>query len=267
MIFIDPIPEATQLEETYNILGTNYFTALRKLNIDFVKNRYERELRILSRAGASGRVLDVGCATGSFLVAAQAAGFRDAQGIDIAGPSIEYARQIGLGVETGDFTSGMFAAGTFDVLTMWATLEHLPFPGQFVAEAWRVLKPGGILGVSVPNHASVSSRLLGPKYRYVSIHHLNYFTSKTAGQLLEKNGFQILLAETRSINPFVIWQDFWGSTVDLDEQLKESEVSISIKTRPSLAPARWTYKLMDRALLSLGWGDLLLIAARRKFDE
>lgn len=261
MVFINPIPDTTQLEESYNTLGADYFTVPRKLRIDFVRNRYERELRILSRAGAKGKLLDVGCATGSFIIAAQAAGFQDAMGIDIAGPSIEYARQIGLNVKAGDFTSGIFPPVNFDVVTMWATLEHLPFPGQFLAEAHRVLKPAGVLGISVPNHASISSLLLGPRYRYVSVNHLNYFTPQTAREFIQKNGFSVLTAETRSINPFVILQDLQRLRVDLEEQLKESENSIRIKTQPG--PARWIYTLLDHLLLRLGRGDLLLIAARK----
>lgn len=263
MVFINPIPDATQLGDIYNILGSDYFTTPRKLQIDFVKNRYDRELAVLARAGAAGNLLDVGCATGSFIVAAQAAGFQAAQGIDIAGPSIDYARQIGLCVTAGDFASGILPSDSFDVVTMWATLEHLPFPGRFLAEVYRVLKPAGIMGISVPNHASISSRLLGPRYRYVSVNHLNYFTPQTAGKLIEQNGFSLLTVETRSVNPFVILQDLRGLNVDLEEQLNESENSIRIKTRPLLGPARWIYNLLDRLLLCLGRGDLMLIAARK----
>ncbi|HEY3355907.1 MAG TPA: class I SAM-dependent methyltransferase, partial [Polyangia bacterium] len=161
LTYINPVPAADALAAHYARYGREYFTNREKLRQDFAPQRYGRELAFLRRAGARGRLVDVGCATGSFLAAAQGAGFTSTVGVDIAGPSCAYARSLGLDAREGDFTAGFLDEASADTVAMWATLEHLPDPAAFVAAAGRVLGAGGLLVVSVPNMRSLSQLLLG----------------------------------------------------------------------------------------------------------
>ncbi len=262
-VYINPIPEVGCLEINYNQLSFDYFLQKRKRVIDFFPNRYSRELAVLTKAHAKGRLLDVGCATGSFLVAARQDGYADVTGIDIAEPSVHFAQEMGLNAVHGDFSREVFDAGSFDVVTMWATLEHLPSPSRFVEEAFRILKPGGVLAVSVPNYRSLSTRLLGPKYRYIGLAHLNYFSAQTLKLLLARVGFETLRTETRSFNPYVVWMDWWGTRININDMLHETELSVTFKTSRMFAPARIVYRTADVFLNRLGLGDLLLAAARK----
>ena len=265
MVYINPILDEAGISQVYEDYGSSYFTKLEKLEIDFASNRFERELRILR--GVSGRLLDVGCATGSFLVVAKQAGFTNVMGIDIASRSVEYARRIGLTACVGDFTQSIFLEESFDVVTMWATLEHLADPRRFILEAYRVLVPGGFLCVSVPNKESLTQMILGKKDRYVGSDHLNYFDEKTVRQLLQSGGFTVERVETRGINPIVILGDLRSVPVNIERQIHDGKRTLAIKSRRSLGLLRYVHRIVDETLHLLRRGDLLLVRARKPFAE
>jgi 2-polyprenyl-3-methyl-5-hydroxy-6-metoxy-1,4-benzoquinol methylase len=263
VVYINPVPSDDVLAREYDEVSAEYFLDERRLAIDEYPERHAREVELLRCVGAAGRLLDVGCATGSFMMAAKSMGFVHIAGIDIAQPSIAVARQRGFDAVAGSFPARVFPPGSADVITMWNTLEHLTAPCEFVQEAERVLSPGGFLAVSVPNYDSLSVRLLGTRYRYIELAHLNYFNRRTLGRLLTRAGFQIAHAETRSFNPYVVWQDLRGGRTDTEEMIRETQLSRSFKTKTGFAPARLVYSVVDRLLKAIGRGDSLLVAARK----
>jgi 2-polyprenyl-3-methyl-5-hydroxy-6-metoxy-1,4-benzoquinol methylase len=263
LVYISPCPVEQALEEGYEELAGEYYLDERRQAIDTYAERHRRELDLLKRVGASGRLLDVGCSTGSFLMAAPSIGLRDGLGIDIAKQSVDLANQRGVRAVRGEFPAGVLKDQRFDVVTMWNTLEHLPAPAAFLDEAFRVLEPGGWLAVSMPNFDSLSVALLGPKYRYIGVAHLNYFSPSTLGRLLTRCGFITEYTETRSFNPYVVWKDWSGRSPDTEELIHETELSKSFKTQRGFAPARIAYNVVDQTLKLVGKGDSLLMAARK----
>jgi len=61
------------------------------------------------------------------------------------------ARNAGLVVYEGELTDASRPSATYDVVRIWHTLEHVPNPRDVVLEAVRLLKPGGLLVIGVPN--------------------------------------------------------------------------------------------------------------------
>jgi SAM-dependent methyltransferase len=53
-----------------------------------------------------------------------------------------------------------YADGAFDLVVSMDVIEHVPDPRPWLAETWRVLRPGGRLFLTTPNYASVSLRVL-----------------------------------------------------------------------------------------------------------
>lgn len=263
MMYINPGPTPEEISKTYDQTGKVYFTQPDKLRIDFASGRYHRETGLLTRSNAKGRLLDVGCSTGSFLVAAKQADFCDVQGVDIAQPSVEFARRQGLTAHVGDFTQSMFQMAQFDVVTMWATLEHLTNPRDFVNEAYRVLCSGGILAVSVPNMKSLTQVILGRKDRYISVNHLNYFDRRTLRRLLEDAGFRVVRTETHGINPLIIMGDLSAAQASAERQIADSTRTLEVKTKGRFTPVRLAHRLVDQILYWCGRGDLLLMAAQK----
>lgn len=104
------------------------------------------------------------------------------------------------------------APASFDVVTLWATLEHLAFPGVFLDAAHRVLRPYGSVLVTVPNGKALTCRILGRRNRAVCVEHLTYFTAGNLCRLLSDHGFDVDLVLTRMINPKTIVQDLLNRT-------------------------------------------------------
>ena len=111
---------------------------------------WQRRLRFLDRARGK-RLLDVGCAEGAFLEAARDAGF-DVHGTELSPHgAASTAQRLGVPVHCGELIDARFESGSFDVVTLWHVLEHVLHPGETLAEAHRILRPGGSLVVAVPN--------------------------------------------------------------------------------------------------------------------
>ncbi len=147
---------------------------LRRLEL---RRYYATRRRIVERAaGRRGRILDVGCATGNFLDAMRRAGWR-AEGVEPAAEAAAYARErLGLHVITGRLEDAGLPAAAYDAVTLWDVLEHVHEPRATLAEARRLLRPGGALILGLPNPDSLEARLLGPHWIGWDLpRHLNLF--------------------------------------------------------------------------------------------
>ena len=275
-VYITPVPDASALSELYDFIGDDYFTDPRQLSLDFAPDKYGKEIAFTQKvfaklqrsATSTGRLLDVGCATGSFLTAAQELGCRKVQGVDISRPAIEYAQHLGLDTVAADFcTTDRFAPGSYDVITMWSMLEHVPNPLAFVQRAYDLLAPEGLLLTCVPNNASLTARLLGPRSRYVCILHLNYFTATSLAKLLTRARLQILHHQTEGINPLVIWRDLRGTHVDIERAIVDRQDTSVIRNSPSMAPLRWLHAAVNGVLRRTGRGELLLMAGQKRVSN
>jgi SAM-dependent methyltransferase len=107
---------------------------------------------------ARWRLLDVGCNVGNLAFLIRASGVAASQlevtGIDIAGGSVDAAtqRQIkGATFLVGSALDLPFDNGSFDAVTFMEVIEHIPSQSRALAEARRVLKPGGLVLLSTPN--------------------------------------------------------------------------------------------------------------------
>jgi SAM-dependent methyltransferase len=139
-----------------------------------------RQLKIIERyARHPGRVLDVGCASGLFLRCALDAGWH-VEGIEPCEPLAEKARE-NLGAEARVHSSILQEArlpeASFDVVTLWDVLEHVPNPVAFLGFAGSLLKSGGYLFANVPDIDSIQARVFGRRWPLLLPEHLNYFNS------------------------------------------------------------------------------------------
>jgi len=85
------------------------------------------------------------------------------------------------------------SAEVFDRIIVSEVLEHVPIPEKLLAEAFRVLKPGGKLMISVPNAEKIALHLCVHCNRKTPANaHLHSFEKASLGDLLEKQGFRIV---------------------------------------------------------------------------
>ena len=158
-----------------------------------------------------GRLLDVGCATGSFLSLAKQTGW-DCRGVEVSSFAAAQARErSGCEVFNGQFADAPFADGAFDVVTMWDLLEHLPDPVTALRKAGTLLKANGLLLVNTPNEDSLTRRvarflyhgtggwLQAPVNRLYHHYHLYYFSASTLAPLFGEAGFDLIALKTKPI--------------------------------------------------------------------
>jgi SAM-dependent methyltransferase len=136
-----------------------------------------RHLRIVQDSCAPGRLLDVGCASGTFLDCAAKAGW-DVVGVEPATTLAENAAQLLAGrgrVFCAALHQAPLQPASFDAVTLWDVLEHVPQPLEFFCSCARLLRPGGHLFLNVPDLDSWPARLLGSHWPLLLPEHLNYF--------------------------------------------------------------------------------------------
>jgi SAM-dependent methyltransferase len=137
----------------------------------------KRHLRIVQRYTRTGRLLDVGCASGAFLCSAADAGW-SVVGVEPAEVLCAKARQLlgGRGeVLCSPLQHADLPPASFDALTLWDVLEHVPNPLAFMRHCMSLLKPSGYLFANVPDLDSLQARFLGERWPLLLAEHLNYF--------------------------------------------------------------------------------------------
>jgi 2-polyprenyl-3-methyl-5-hydroxy-6-metoxy-1,4-benzoquinol methylase len=150
------------------------------------------EQNVPARTGTPRKLLDIGCASGLFLEAMQSYPGWQVEGVELnqAAAHATSAR-IGVPVFAGPFEQAQYADGAFDAITLWDVLEHLHEPLASLREIRRILRPGGVLFVRVPNAASYVARMCGRYWSgYDLPRHMTLFTPRTLAQALGQAGFR-----------------------------------------------------------------------------
>lgn len=137
-----------------------------------------------------GRALEIGCFDGYLLKLLKDRDW-DCYGIDPAEEVLE-AREFGVKVKRGMFRKGIYKKDQFDLVVMMSLIEHLPDPKAALLEAYRIMKPGGLIAI-VPD-----TLLLLTESGMVDVfshQHITYFGLRTMKTMLEICGFRVLLDE------------------------------------------------------------------------
>lgn len=162
-------------------------------------NLYAHVLAWLERVvSGRGTVLDVGCGGGRFLSLCQTHGWR-AVGVEPSLEAATHARQDGIEVHGSVWPSPAIADESVEAITFINVLDHLPDPFEALREAARVLKPGGLLYIRVPNaplHAWLRRRLAGVGGQWMTILHLYGFGRRAFSLLLPRLGFAPIAIRT-----------------------------------------------------------------------
>ncbi len=108
-------------------------------------SRYDRMVKMLPHR-PGGRLLDVGCGQGNFLLRASQDGW-NVGGVDL----LSWEPLHGVPIRVEDFPSADLPENSYDAITAWAVLEHVPRPSSFFEKVSRLLKPDGQFIFLVPN--------------------------------------------------------------------------------------------------------------------
>jgi 2-polyprenyl-3-methyl-5-hydroxy-6-metoxy-1,4-benzoquinol methylase len=151
-----------------------------------------------------GRFLEVGCGEGWLLAAAKAAGF-DVSGLDFSDDGLnrfhpELLPHARFGDALENLEHLIDAGARFDVIAMEHVLEHVLEPERLLHRLPRLIAPGGVCAITVPNDFSplqLAARAAGHIDRDFWLappQHLNYFEAKSMTVLLNRLGFETRIA-------------------------------------------------------------------------
>ena len=137
--------------------------------------RAQMVLRLMN--GRKVSVLDIGCGRGLLLRAFQQNGC-EVTGTEFSDDACRYAREVlGIPVRVGLLDQLRFPDNSFDVVVMWHVLEHVSDPRPTLAEVARILRPGGVFLVGVPNFGSLEARLTRAGWFHLDVpRHLSHHT-------------------------------------------------------------------------------------------
>lgn len=202
------------------------------------------------------RLLDIGCGAGNFLMIAENEGFQG-EGLELNEFYIDFiASHRSVNVVPRLLEEMNYEAGSFDVVTLWDVLEHLPKPVDTLREVARVTRQGGMLGLTTINHACMNERILKERWRYyMPPDHLCSFTPFLLKQLLEKCGFTIGKIEHHYM--FEVLADHYATF--LRPTSDNSKVANRIKKLLYLLLASVSQTLFN----AVGSGDLVTVYARK----
>jgi SAM-dependent methyltransferase len=159
LVYRNPVERPFELTDIYSgeTPPTDVLRSLHSTQLPALR-RQARTLRRVFARGGSG--LEVGSYVGAFLAAARDEGLQF-DGLDINSEVNAFTRSMGFTVHDGELTS--FDPGrTFDMVAIWNTFDQLPDPRAAVNCASKLLRPGGVLALRVPNgafYAAVRPRL------------------------------------------------------------------------------------------------------------
>jgi SAM-dependent methyltransferase len=199
-VFRNPRPNAAAVGAFYSA-GDHYDPWLEEeLGRDAL---WKRRLRMLRRYRDGGSLLDVGTGIGQFLYWAR--NYFDVEGTEVSESGVRTAlEKYHLQIHRGSLDAVDFGARTFDVITMFHVLEHVPSPSAALRRCRELLHPAGLLVIAVPNELhswkTVAKRMLLGSYGLPELTldsatqelHLSHFTVGTLTELLRRSGFSVM---------------------------------------------------------------------------
>lgn len=159
---------------------------------------------------APGRMLELGCASGSYLHAMAAKGWQ-VEGIEFSPEAAASARKLGFHVDTGAVETIDKAPAQFDLITGWMVLEHLHQPLAVLQKLRQWVKPGGVLCVSVPNAGSAERAVFGGHWYALQLPtHLYHYDPKSIRKLMAAAGWRVTaIHHHRTLSNAIASTGYW----------------------------------------------------------
>ncbi len=187
-----------------NPFGSIVFSLIEpwRLKLDY----YCRHLNGKAHANR-GRLLDVGCGNGAFLLRAREMGWQVA-GCEPDPKAATTCRELGLHVYAGDAFNAKLECGSFDVITLSHVIEHVQDPAALLARIQSLLRPGGLVWLALPNPASLGLRVYGAVWRGLHMpYHLCIPSQPVLRRWVEDAGFVHCRFKRRGAHARNQWRD------------------------------------------------------------
>ena len=199
LVYRNPVERPHELTEIYarTTPAPSVLRSLHDTQLPAMRTQARELRRVLGRSGTG---LEVGSYVGGFLAAARECDLQF-EGLDINVEVNEFTRSLGFSVHDGELSS-LTADRSYDCVAIWNTFDQLADPRGAVNAAYRLLSPGGVLVIRVPNGEFYADRRMSetswPELAQNNLLTFPYrwgFTPVSLSRLLGECGFEI--RETR----------------------------------------------------------------------
>jgi SAM-dependent methyltransferase len=196
--FQHPLPPADILRQAYPeaywwIVDDSRPSLAARLEKVYRETVLRHHVRVARRhfPGPAPRVLDVGCGSGTFLDMLRRRTGVTGEGLESSAAAARRAREVyGLAIHTADLDTAEFPPGSYDLITMFHVLEHLPRPHETLRKIRGWLAAGGVLLIQVPNVSSWQSGWFGRRWTGIDLpRHLVNFSPVALRRTLADSGF------------------------------------------------------------------------------
>ncbi len=210
LLYLDPMPTTAELNAYYNNpayfdgdesgYGSDYLQ--QRASIDRDSHRRLKRIEAISPPSPEQQrhILDIGCAAGFFLDVAKQKDWQ-VSGIEL---SLDMATRasalLGVPIQSA-FDASNYALASFDAITLWEVIEHLPHPLDMLQQIRPLLKPNGVIAMSTPNTGHWQAQHQPDWWsEFKPPAHVIYFTQATLKDTLQRAGFQrVAFEKTRPI--------------------------------------------------------------------
>ncbi|PWA06929.1 class I SAM-dependent methyltransferase [Flavobacterium psychrotolerans] len=207
LVYTHPQPDEIHLPKYYEsedyISHTDGKRSVFEKAYHFVKNiALKNKLNLInSLQGLKGSILDIGAGTGEFLNVANEDGWK-CVGVEPNGKAKAIA--VKKGVSFVDNTS-LLEDQSFDVITMWHVLEHVPNIEKQIMELKRLLKPNGTILIAVPNFNSFDAKYYGIFWAAYDVpRHLWHFSKTAIKVLFQKQDMETIKVLPMKFDAFYV---------------------------------------------------------------
>lgn len=206
MLITYPQPSLDKLPSYYEsvdyISHTDGNKSLFEKMYQFVKSiALKNKLKLINSQSSKGRILDIGAGVGDFLSVCKNDGWQTI-GIE---PS-EKAKNIAIskGVSFVDNLSEL-EDHSFDIITMWHVLEHVPNLEEQIVELKRLVKPNGTIIIAVPNFKSFDAKHYGQFWAAFDVPiHLWHFSKTAIQKLFAKEKLELIKVLPMKFDSFYV---------------------------------------------------------------
>ena len=198
LVWLADPPEASEMDRHY---GPSYDQFIRKATDKESEQHWRRAVETVKRHSQGGRLLDLGCGSGSFLHCLRDGAWK-LWGVEMSAAAAELARsRHHATILTGDVLQAPFPPGIFDVITCFHVFEHMTSPHEVLAKVGEWLKPGGIFCVHVPNIEAAEERIFRSYWYPLELpRHLYHFSPRSLCQLAQSSGLEKVSVTTAKIS-------------------------------------------------------------------
>lgn len=187
LVFMENIPSVEELNAHYS----KYAYATEGYYSPLTKKVYNELLDEFEKYRKTGKILDVGCGRGWFLLEAQKRGW-EVYGTEYSDTALEICKASGIKMTEGKLENNSFLENEFDVITSFEVLEHINNPMEELNNIHKFLRKDGLFYFTTPNFNSILRYYFKDQYDIICYpEHLTYYTRKTINHALKQSGFKL----------------------------------------------------------------------------